>query len=301
MPNFFASLRPAITFYNTAHVKIITNDCQTLPHSVHTNKSSVVACYYQNIYECGKPIVLQDLILSKMKIDENIVWPIRWWFYKLVDYIHMARILSYKTTEYVFPVPVFESQMYTNFFTVALVLLNNLESTDNLLYPNFKLAILIPLSHNFKTTTLTLDNCDVQSTLNFNRFLLQFIMTLGYARVRHESCAQFVSDILKILQRLFQPNTNSTSNITEDTNNSSFNSASIDGRPMSMFALNNMLTVLKSDVKIFWETHNKNQLASFEYRRQTEQFDEHFELFRDCSTKEIYVHNNVSYTWPALE
>lgn len=290
MPNFFASLRPAITFYNTSHVKIITNDCQTLPHMLQTNKSSVVACYYQNIYECGKTIGLQDLILTKMKIDENILWPIRWWFYKLVDYIHMARNLSYKTTDYSFPVPIFESQTYTNFFTVALVILNNLESIDNLSYANFKLAILVPLTKNFKITTQTADNRDFQSTLNFNRFLLQFILTLGYTRVRIESSLQFISDMIKILQRLFDNNNNSSSN------NNSTNESGDGGRQMSTYALNNMYSVMKCDVETFWKVH-KNNTSSFDTRA----FDYHFELFRDCVTKEIFVHNNISYTWPNLE
>ena len=293
MPNFFASLRPAITFYNAAHVKIITNDCQTLPFSLNTDKTSIVACYYQNIYECGKPIGLQNLIVSKMKIDENIVWPIRWWFYKLVDYIHTSRILSYKTADYVFPVPIFESQMYTNFFSVALVILNNLESTDNLLYSNFKLAILIPLSHNFKTTTLTLDNCDVQSTLNFNRFLLQFILTLGYARTRYGACTQFVNDVAKILQRLFQPPVDNSSSTT------TFSGTTSECRPMSSFALNNMASVLKTDVEKFWNMHRNHQPVSLVDR--FDQFDDQFELFRDCASKEIYVHNNISYSWPTLE
>lgn len=198
--HLFKGLRPAITCYNAPYLKIITNgDCKTgsgATEAPAVPADSVVACYYQNIYGAND-LILHNLTLGKLFLDENMIYPIRYWFYELCTFMRMARKLSYKMTNAKFPVPVFEDQLQTNFFTIALIIISNLEAIDGLLYSNFKPSVLKPLLLNFQTS-------DGPDTIDFNRFLLHFILTLGITYTRYDSVGQLKQDIKQFIGRAFE-------------------------------------------------------------------------------------------------
>lgn len=210
----FPGIRPAITNYMTPQARIFINHSQMVadcsnPYCTHINpstsetkpclqsgcgridKSSVVACFYQGPdFSPSRPLC--RLVISKIKIDETLLWPVRYWFYRLVSLAENLRAINYKIPpewpDFVFPSPVFESQHHVNFFSFALVYLNDFATFDALTFDRFK-SMLTPLVTFFQP-------CE---GLLFNRHLLNFILTscLGPNRKSDKpQIARFLKDFL---------------------------------------------------------------------------------------------------------
>ncbi|TXH07688.1 MAG: hypothetical protein E6Q06_01815 [Candidatus Moraniibacteriota bacterium] len=176
------------------------------------DKSSVVACFYQNPdYDSARPLC--SLALSKVKIDETLIWPVRYWFYRLVSLVENLRLINYKVpVEWlVFPAPVFENQVYINFFAFALVVLNRFADFDLLTFERFKSAVLVPLvkfmqpgSEHFVFNRHLLNfalavTCGPgsgrgSSKSHLARFLKEFIVAL-YDGSDNAACNQLLADV----------------------------------------------------------------------------------------------------------
>ena len=203
----FPGIRPAITNYMTPQAKIFINHCQIVsedPEEVDvkrapkTDKSTVVACFYQGPdFSPTRPLC--KLTLSKIKIDETLIWPVRYWFYRLVSLVENLRTINYKVPAdwpgFVFPAPVFEDQAYVNFFSFVLVYLNDFAAFDSLTFDRFKSSLLAPLVAFFQHNN--------NENLAFNRHLLNFVLNVSWGPNRESSRPQVAKYMREFFAKLF--------------------------------------------------------------------------------------------------
>lgn len=197
----FPGIRPAITNYMTPQAKIFINHCQIVsddPGPTKTDKSTVVACFYQGPdFSPARPLC--KLTLSKIKIDETLIWPVRYWFYRLVSLVENLRTINYKVPAdwpgFVFPAPVFEDQAYVNFFSFVLVYLNDFAAFDSLTFDRFKSSLLAPLLAFFQQNN--------NENLAFNRHLLNFVLTVSWGPNREAARPQVAKYLREFFAKLF--------------------------------------------------------------------------------------------------
>lgn len=215
----FPGIRPAITNYMTPQARIFINHSQMVadcsnPQCTHINptnggeckpclqagccridKTCVVACFYQGPdFSPLRPLC--RLVIGKIKIDETLLWPMRYWFYRLVSLAENLRAINYKIPpewpDFVFPSPVFESQHQVNFFSFALVYLNDFATFDALTFDRFK-SLLTPLVTFFQPS----------EGLLFNRHLLNFILSSCLGPNRKSDRAQIARFLREFLSSTF--------------------------------------------------------------------------------------------------
>ena len=161
------------------------------------DKSSIVACFYQG-YDFSPSRPLCHLSISRIKIDETLIWPVRYWFYRLTSLVENLRSINYKIPtdwpDFIFPAPIFEDQVYINFFSFALVYLNDFAPFDSLVFDRFKSTMLNPLITFFQQNN---------ENFSFNRHLLNFILTVSWGPNRSNSKQQVAKCLREFIVKSF--------------------------------------------------------------------------------------------------